>query len=446
MRLLTGWLLLAMATAGCTSDEARLTRTTRSSVRTPRPSGGAIPLAACGSVTYEGCCDGETLWYCENSQLMSLQCSVPHPSCGWNPTYSYYDCSTGGGADPSGVNPISCAGFFGDAGPVQSDIGLQEGGPTADQGPTPDGSSLPGCVPTGTPGCGGCPCETCVCQLDAYCCTNQWDSICVGECINQCGGCGPAVDSGPKEASLPQESGPVTDLGPTPDASSLPGCVVTSTPGCGGCPCEACVCQMDSYCCANEWDSICVNECLTQCGGCGPGVDSGPKEGGPVTDLGPTPDASNLPGCVPASTPGCGGCACESCVCQMDSYCCANEWDSICVGECINQCGGCGPGGDGGSTSDLGPVDQAEPDMPKLVPLPDLAPSADQAIDWGQGVDQEATSDGAFVEGGGGDRKEGGGGGCNCSVSSSGTPDISWALLGLLLLYRRRSAQRRLAG
>jgi uncharacterized protein (TIGR03382 family) len=50
-------------------------------------------------------------------------------------------------------------------------------------------------------------------------------------------------------------------------------------------------------------------------------------------------------GCTASSYPGCGGCQCEACVCAMDSFCCYSTWDSICVSECINYCGGCGPAG-----------------------------------------------------------------------------------------------------
>ncbi len=57
-----------------------------------------------------------------------------------------------------------------------------------------------------------------------------------------------------------------------------------------------------------------------------------------------SPAAAN-DGCTEAATPGCGGCACESCVCAMDAYCCDTAWDTICVDECQNSCGGCGGGG-----------------------------------------------------------------------------------------------------
>ena len=48
------------------------------------------------------------------------------------------------------------------------------------------------------------------------------------------------------------------------------------------------------------------------------------------------------PGCEPNDEAGCGGCACEECVCTMDPYCCQVLWDDYCVTECMDQCGGCG--------------------------------------------------------------------------------------------------------
>jgi len=39
------------------------------------------------------------------------------------------------------------------------------------------------------PGCDGCPCEECVFAMDPYCAETAWDSYCVDECVNACGGC-----------------------------------------------------------------------------------------------------------------------------------------------------------------------------------------------------------------------------------------------------------------
>lgn len=54
--------------------------------------------------------------------------------------------------------------------------------------------------------------------------------------------------------------------GSTTTAGPPPGCVVTTSPGCGGCACESCVCGMDPYCCNTAWDEYCVEECQYDCG------------------------------------------------------------------------------------------------------------------------------------------------------------------------------------
>ena len=70
--------------------------------------------------------------------------------------------------------------------------------------------------------------------------------------------------------------------------------------------------------------------CGGDCGGCceGQSCQNGKCFGGP--------------GCEPSDSAGCGGCACEDCVCTMDTYCCQVSWDDYCVSECVDQCGGCG--------------------------------------------------------------------------------------------------------
>ncbi len=47
-----------------------------------------------------------------------------------------------------------------------------------------------------------------------------------------------------------------------------PGCTPTDKKGCGGCSCQACVCDLDPYCCDTAWDGQCVTECEEDCGGC----------------------------------------------------------------------------------------------------------------------------------------------------------------------------------
>ncbi|HWB74835.1 MAG TPA: hypothetical protein VG755_07760 [Nannocystaceae bacterium] len=46
--------------------------------------------------------------------------------------------------------------------------------------PDMGGGGSPCCAPTGGPGCGDPFAEACVCLLDDYCCTTDWDDQCVG--------------------------------------------------------------------------------------------------------------------------------------------------------------------------------------------------------------------------------------------------------------------------
>ena len=56
----------------------------------------------------------------------------------------------------------------------------------------------------------------------------------------------------------------------------------------------------------------------------------------PATD--PGTDGTNA-GCEVRDTPGCGGCACESCVCEIEPHCCSLAWDEACVWDCEHICG-----------------------------------------------------------------------------------------------------------
>src|SRR5262249_54436552 len=52
---------------------------------------------------------------------------------------------------------------------------------------------------------------------------------------------------------------------------------------------------------------------------------------------------------------------CATSICNVDSYCCQYEWDSICVGEVSSVCGlSCSGGGNGGGGGDGGSCDHDE--------------------------------------------------------------------------------------
>ena len=268
----------------------------------------------------------------------------------------------------------------------------------------------PGCVTSNTPTCAGCPCEACVCAMDAWCCNNSWDSLCVSECVDECGGCadlsncgdgscdaavGETCSSCAEDCTCP--NGEVcgtlnngTACLPDMCAMGVPeiGCCqegvlyaceegetfaldcatleenicgwyvgdVTYPPGyyCGppdlitpgGDPsgeyqldCTTCdpPCGDDEKCVGGE----CV-ECIPNCDGKNCGADGCGGECGACPEgLICQAGSCAVLGCEAMAEPGCGGCPCEACVCEMDPYCCESQWDNICVGECVDGCGGC---------------------------------------------------------------------------------------------------------
>jgi hypothetical protein len=288
----------------------------------------------CMGSTYEGCCDavGRVIW-CDGDQLYCIDCAGVNPECGWSEG-GFYDCGSDGSADPSGTNPKDC---------VQCDPPCGEGeicvgGVCEVCTPDCEGKQCgsdgcggqcgecagqcveglchagPGCEEGEGPGCGGCACEACVCEMDSFCCETAWDGICVGECIADCGGCATIESCG--------------------DGT----CDGIET--CSNCPSD-CACAEGTTCfngaCCTPW---CGGH---NCGDDGCGGSCGECEEGLQCMEGACMAPATGPGCdATEGVAGCGGCECEACVCEMDSYCCDTEWDGICVSECI-ECGSCIP-------------------------------------------------------------------------------------------------------
>ncbi len=97
-------------------------------------------------------------------------------------------------------------------------------------------------------------CDTCaaqVCAADSFCCSNSWDSICVGEvqsvCKQSCTGGGGGGGGG----------------GGSTCAHSICNSGVKLTGTCD--TCAAKICAADSFCCNNKWDSQCVGEVSSIC-------------------------------------------------------------------------------------------------------------------------------------------------------------------------------------
>ncbi len=150
-----------------------------------------------------------------------------------------------------------------------------------------------------TEGCGNQTCEaaeTCSnCSVDCGLCTGCGDKVCGGTescqtCPGDCGGCAYCGD------------------GKCNVGEDCKACVKD----CGACA--------SSYCGDSKCDvatETCTS-CAKDCGAC------------PVSTT----------GCAASDKPGCGGCACEACVCALDDYCCAGKWTQYCAGLCKGQCGG----------------------------------------------------------------------------------------------------------
>jgi hypothetical protein len=105
----------------------------------------------------------------------------------------------------------------------------------------PVGCAHSECVagPALTSGCSDC--ATTVCAADAYCCSNEWDSICVNQAATLCSiGCG----------------GGTCLHGECAEGPAL-------TVGCSSC--VDLICAEDTYCCDTYWDSVCVGHVAEKC-------------------------------------------------------------------------------------------------------------------------------------------------------------------------------------
>lgn len=221
------------------------------------------------------------------------------------PTESLGDCNGTGGTDPCssvgwGAQPQN---FMGYAGPdcwslfTSQQAGRMHCWITAKltgwlEAPASPCPGVGSCTAAhGTPGCSDAACCETVCDIDAFCCENQWDGVCVNEATDLCFGCG-GVSTG--------------------------SCYTQHGPACDDQTCCDAVCALDAFCCNNQWDGLCVNSATDLCNSCG----------GSVTGS-----------CyVTHANPHCNDESCCDTVCAVDSYCCNNQWDSLCVNEALDMC------------------------------------------------------------------------------------------------------------
>ena len=365
-------------------------------------------LAGCGQVTFQGCCDGDTVWFCKSKKLKKLSCAG-NPKCGWSATYNLYDCGTAGAADPAGKHPLSCAAAFGDAGPPGD-------GPATD-GPATDGPATDG----------------------------------------------PAPDQGGPQDASPQDASP-KDANAAPDSGA---CGAMTHQGCcdGGTLWFCDAGKVKSITCGYNpkcgWDA---KASVYDCGTAGGADPSGkhPRPCASLLDGGVAATDAGAPDSSPGGDAGvgCGKLTIEGC-CDGDTvwYCSGGKaqhyscgkspkcgWNPFAKWYYCKTNGGADPGGKypkscKGMLWDGGPpaTDTGPPEMGPDLPLPDLAPDTSPPLDQGQDLAADVTSDvtqdtaadvatpDSFTTGEDGDD------GCGCAVEPRGGAGL-WGLLLLAAL------------
>jgi hypothetical protein len=155
-------------------------------------------------------------------------------------------------------------------------------------------------------GCSEPACCDAVCTFDPFCCGVEWDALCA-QVANIAAACEFAVHPNCGNA-----------LAGDCFSTSIP-----IIPGCDDPSCCAAVCQADPFCCNFGWDSVCVEYANLFCG-----------------DKPPACGHSAAGDCFQAHfTPFCNDQECCETVCAMDSFCCEQEWDGICVDLALGNCG-----------------------------------------------------------------------------------------------------------
>lgn len=148
--------------------------------------------------------------------------------------------------------------------------------------------------PHASPNCADGACCNAVCNIDAFCCEGQWDSLCVSTATVSC-------------------VSPISVCGSS-DASLRSCWIPNYTRGCSDGACCTAICQdIDPYCCEARWDAVCAREATFIC------VPTF------VVTIG-------REGCLTAhASAGCANADCNRSVCSVDPSCCTTAWDQGCV-------------------------------------------------------------------------------------------------------------------
>jgi MYXO-CTERM domain-containing protein len=163
----------------------------------------------CGTITYKGCCSGQSLVYCAAAGTLTLK-SCGSQQCGWNATFGIYACGTSSAADPSGTLPRSCP---------ATDAGLPDAAPTDAPVDAPTGADAQADAGCGALGYVGC----CSAQLLLFCSGGQvLSQSCAGGCgwnaakgLYDCGTSGGSDPKGvfPKSCAAVMGDAGIPDLG-----------------------------------------------------------------------------------------------------------------------------------------------------------------------------------------------------------------------------------------
>lgn len=154
----------------------------------------------------QDCCLGGSEPGCNDPTVESCVCTEIPFCCdtGWEKVCSSaveaLGCGHCGGVGETGEPPPPPPGETGDP-------------------PPPPGGGGDCCMDNGTPGCDDGTIESCVCMQDAYCCDTAWDEVCVDEVgMFGCGDCGGAPPPGMSTCCSAQ-------AGPGCDDQSIADCV-----------------------------------------------------------------------------------------------------------------------------------------------------------------------------------------------------------------------------
>ncbi len=293
---------------------------------------------ACGSGAKGSCCSAHVSGGCEDPTVEACVCGLEPACCNeWTASCAELaetQCSAGCGpaspccvpdwdrvgcdADPTiegcvcDIFPNCCTGNWTGA---CAKMAREQCGAYCPPGPCCEGHDGLGCDEPAV--------QSCVCNLNATCCTQGWDFICADQASTQCGACA--------------------------ELHTGACCEPHAGPGCADPAVTQCVCAQDATCCSvlnSQWDS----QCVTLAEGCG--APCGPPKG-PCCEAGPAK------GCTDASV--------EACVCQKRPECCSVGWSPLCA-----------------TVAELCGADCAPPPAPKgdcCRPSPDAAGCIEPAVE-----------------------------------------------------------------